>query len=155
MVGGLSFQVVSLIIFMGLSLDFIIAARKAWPNDLDAKFTTTRRRRMFRLFPYFIALATITVFIRCCFRVAELKDGFGSKLANDQALFMVFEGPMIMIAVLALSICHPGVAFGGAEAWRAANWTWKKRANGRNGVSMEESIGSNTDSHAGALKGSV
>lgn len=66
--------------------------------------------------------------IRCAFRVAELQNGFSGQLANDQTLFMIFEGPMIMIAVLSLTIFHPGIAFGGTTAWQSANWTWKKRA---------------------------
>lgn len=74
-----------------------------------------------------LAIATLTIFVRCVFRVAELRNGFSGKLANNQTLFMIFEGPMIMIAVVALTICHPGITFGGCSGWKSANWTWKKR----------------------------
>lgn len=144
MIAGLAFQVVSLTLFIGLALDFVVKARKARESDLDYTFMNLRRRTMFRLFPYALALATITIYIRCAFRVAELKDGFGGELANDQGMFMGFEGPMIMVAALALTVCHPGIAFGSASSWQAANWTWKKKNNndnnndaiGFNGVEM-------------------
>lgn len=52
MIAGLAFQVVSLAIFMAIGVDFIIAARKANPHQMNPSFTTLRRRRMFRVFPY-------------------------------------------------------------------------------------------------------
>lgn len=58
-----------------------------------------------------IAVATVTIQIRCIYRVVELAGGFGSDAANDQPAFMVLDGPMIMIAVGALTVCHPGPLF--------------------------------------------
>lgn len=57
-------------------------------------------------------VATITIFIRSCFRVAELKDGFGGHLANDEVAFMILEGAMVAVAALALTLVHPGFVFG-------------------------------------------
>lgn len=39
-----------------------------------------------------LAVATITIFIRCVFRVAELQSGFNGALFNDEIAFMVLEG---------------------------------------------------------------
>ena len=58
-----------------------------------------------------IAVATVTIQIRCIYRVVELAGGFRSEAANDQPAFMVLDGPMIMIAVGALTVCHPGPLF--------------------------------------------
>lgn len=58
-----------------------------------------------------IAFATITIQIRCIYRVVELAGGFRSEAANDQPAFMVLDGPMIMVAVGALTVCHPGPLF--------------------------------------------
>jgi hypothetical protein len=41
----------------------------------------------------------------------ELAGGSRSEAANDQPAFMVLDGPMIMIAVSALTVCHPGPMF--------------------------------------------
>ncbi len=65
-----------------------------------------------------IALATVTIYIRSIYRIAELQGGFAGKIANDQASFMIFEGPMIIIAVVALTMFHPGRVFGGL--WKAS-----------------------------------
>ena len=56
--------------------------------------------------------ATVLIFIRSIYRVAELWEGFGGKLANDEATFMIFEGPMIILAVTAMTVFHPGRIFG-------------------------------------------
>jgi hypothetical protein len=49
--------------------------------------------------------------VRCLYRAAELWEGFDSHLANDEATFMIFEGPMIILAVLCMTIYHPGRVF--------------------------------------------
>ena len=43
--------------------------------------------------------------------MAELESGFGGALANNEPVFMILEGPMIMIAVVALTAFHPGFCF--------------------------------------------
>lgn len=39
--------------------------------------------------------------------------GLDSDLANDEVAFLVLEGAMVAVAVISLSISHPGVAFQG------------------------------------------
>lgn len=146
MIAGLAFQVVSLALFMVLSVDFWLKVRRAGGDGGSiSELDRVKNRPLFRIFPFgmlhrpssrrlnlpsktskkanepispALALATITIFIRCVYRVAELQGGFAGKLANDEVVFMVFEGPMIMAAVIALTIFHPGPAFAGA--WKAA-----------------------------------
>lgn len=60
----------------------------------------------------------MTIFIRCVYRVAELWEGFSGYLANHESTFMIFEGPMIIIAVAAMTIYHPGRVFD--NLWAAA-----------------------------------
>jgi hypothetical protein len=48
--------------------------------------------------------------------VAELESGFGGALANNELVFMILEGPMIMIAVVVLTAFHPGFCLGGLWA---------------------------------------
>jgi hypothetical protein len=72
-----------------------------------------------------LAIATVAIIIRSSFRVAELMNGFTSAIANNQALFMALEGPMIMLAVAALALFHPGFAFSGE--WQAAAWSFRTK----------------------------
>lgn len=44
--------------------------------------------------------------------MAELEEGFHGRLANDEVLFMILEGPMIIIATTALTAFHPGFCLG-------------------------------------------
>ena len=61
----------------------------------------------------FIGLTSSTsaIFIRSCFRVAELQGGFGGKLANQEVTFMLLEGAMVAISAMALTVAHPGFVF--------------------------------------------
>ena len=72
-----------------------------------------------------LALSTITIFVRSCFRVAELQQGFHGALANQQVTFMILEGAMVIISVVGLTCFHPGVAFQGS--WGEADFTLLKR----------------------------
>ena len=63
-------------------------------------------------------VATVLIFVRCVYRVAELWEGFGGRLANHEASFMVFEGPMVILAVASLTWFHPGRVFG--DLWGPA-----------------------------------
>jgi len=70
-----------------------------------------------------VVIASLFIFIRCVYRVVELSDGFSGKLANDETTFLVLEGPMIMIAMLALTAFHPGIVFKGD--WKASQFKWR------------------------------
>lgn len=72
-----------------------------------------------------LATATITIFIRCVFRVAELKGGFDSELANNEIAFMILEGAMIVIACVCMTAFHPGYCFGGK--WGKTEWRAKSK----------------------------
>jgi hypothetical protein len=59
------------------------------------------------------------IIVRCIFRAIELSDGFSGELANNEVVYMILEPPMISLAVIALTVCHPGVSFQGT--WLAAS----------------------------------
>ena len=143
MVAGLAWQVVSMTLFLGLWADFALRVKRAkvsagWKKDQRDPFAVLRDSRKFRIFkickfcptsiPYCkikqsmriklrmntgLAVSTVLIFIRSIYRVVELQGGFSGKIANNQASFMILEGPMILIAVIALTSYHPGRVFGG------------------------------------------
>ncbi len=123
MIAGVSWQVFSLGLFAVASLEFAWRIRKAREEDLNQKveFVELRRTTRFRVFLLVLAGATLAIFIRCVFRCAELSEGFDGKLANDEVTLMVLEGAMIVIAVILLTVLHPGPAFGGT--WSNATWS--------------------------------
>jgi hypothetical protein len=125
MVAGVSWQVASLFLFAALCLDFALRVRNATEVDMNPAFATFRNSRKFKFFLCGLAAATLTIFIRSVFRCAELSGGFHGRLANQEVTFMILEGAMICIAVICLTVFHPGLVFG--QNWHMA--AWKIRGN--------------------------
>jgi H+/gluconate symporter-like permease len=124
MVAGVVSQVVSLLIFMGLWLEFIFRLRRTSATAKDVHFTELRDTKKFTWFQYALSAAVVFIFIRSVYRVAELQQGFNGPIANDEVSFMILEGPMIFLAVLVMTVLHPGIAFGGK--WSSAVWSVKQ-----------------------------
>ncbi|KAF2715098.1 RTA1-domain-containing protein [Pleomassaria siparia CBS 279.74] len=117
MIGGLICQVISMILFFIIWGDFALRVRRnkasgALTRNQPPLYEGLRATKMFHLFQWSLFVATLLVFIRCIYRVAELWDGFSGHLANDEATFMIFEGPLIIIALTAMTVFHPGRVFG-------------------------------------------
>lgn len=124
MVAGVVFQVVSLLIFMGLWLEFVFRLRRTSESAKDERFVELRDTKKFTWFQYALGAAVVLIFIRSVYRVAELQQGFNGPIANDEVSFMILEGPMIFLAVLAMTVLHPGIAFGGKLS--SAAWSVKQ-----------------------------
>jgi hypothetical protein len=124
MLAGLSFQVVSLFIFATMSLEYAFRLYKN-PMTWDTTHAVLYNSTLFKAFLCGLSVATLTIFVRSTFRVAELSGGFDGSLANNQASFMVLEGAMVTIACGCLTFLHPGIAFQGS--WSDANFTFRKR----------------------------
>lgn len=90
---------------------------------------------MLTVCPTALATATITIYVRSCYRVAELKSGFDGALANDEVTFMILEGAMVSLAALGLTIMHPGPVF--KDFWKVD--VARKRINGAPGVEDHDS----------------
>lgn len=124
MVAGVVFQVVSLLVFTGLWVEFTIRLCGTRESAREARFTDLRATKRFAWFQYAFGAAIVLIFIRSVYRVAELQQGFHGPIANDEISFMILEPPMIVLAVLAMTIFHPGSAFGGQ--WNNAGWSVKR-----------------------------
>ncbi|PMD53612.1 RTA1 like protein, partial [Hyaloscypha bicolor E] len=124
MVAGLALQVFSLILFMVLCLEFGWHVRHS-RKDFRERFADLRSTDAFRAFKYALAISTTAIVIRSVYRVVELSGGFGGALANNQAAFMVLEGSMVIIAVLAMTVFHPGICFN--EHWETAEWKLRSK----------------------------
>lgn len=47
------------------------------------------------------------LFIRSCWRVAELKDGFNGPLASKEDMFIVLDSIPVVIMSMLLTVLHP------------------------------------------------
>lgn len=121
MIAGVTFQVISLLIFMGFWLEFVYRLSRTNESAKDVRFIELRDTKKFKWFQYALGAAVVLISVRSVYRVAELQQGFNGPIANDEVSFMILEGPMIFLAVLAMTILHPGIQFGGQ--WSSAAWS--------------------------------
>jgi hypothetical protein len=79
---GLIFQVITLIIFVALFVDYVWRYSSRYPGSLASKM---------KVFLAFLLIAILLVLARCTFRIDELSDGYDGPLIHDEVLFMVLE----------------------------------------------------------------
>lgn len=117
MIAGLAFQVLTLLAFIVCCIDFAINTTRrrrqlgAAAFDQSAALQKLRGSWLFRGFLFALGLATVGVFWRSVYRVAELSRGWNGPLMYRQDLFIGFEGVMIAVACLALNVFHPSLCF--------------------------------------------
>jgi len=116
-------------------------------NSMTVDYTAIRSSRMFKGFVGALAAATVFILIRSAYRLAELQEGFDGKLANNEVLFMILEGPMIILACLGISAFHPGLAMRGL--WSMKGFTRGAGA-GAEKLMMVSASGSAVHSRAGS-----
>jgi len=90
MIAGLSSQVVTLAIFAVLAgiFFFRIAGAK---DRLEPHAGHLWQATRFRLFIGSAVCAFVLIFIRCAYRIAELKDGWGSPIMRREGEFIVLD----------------------------------------------------------------
>jgi len=117
MIAGLAFQVLVLLIFISVSIDFGLNVLRRYRRlgadalDQSADMRALRSSWGFRGLLGALALATICIFWRSVFRVAELSRGWEGPLMARQDLFIGFEGVMIIVACFSLNVFHPSIFF--------------------------------------------
>lgn len=110
MIAGIVWQVVSLLAFGYFLCEYTF---RTWrrQSELSLHATTLICSTKFRLFIGAVIIAYLTIFVRCVYRIPELTGGWGSPLMRNEVEFIVLEGVMIVIAVMALTVFHPGYCF--------------------------------------------
>jgi len=117
MIGGLSFQALTLLCFLGLALDFMLRTKKAVKmhgvSVLNEEPTAQRLRqsKRFRYLMISLTVAAILIFLRSIYRVAELSEGWKGRLMTTEIYVIVFETIPVTIAGFLLAIMHPGFCF--------------------------------------------
>ncbi|KAH8170364.1 RTA1 like protein [Sarocladium implicatum] len=140
LVAGLSIQVASLFFFLACSLEFLHRVSKR-PEMRNPEFIDLAGSKRFKTFLIVLFAAAIFLFIRTVFRAVELSEGFAGDMANNQVLFMILDGAMVILSVLCLTIMHPGRAF--ANRWNEAVFFFrpnKKNRRDRNLAAAQDNI---------------
>lgn len=116
MIAGLSVQVFTLAVFIVLATDFAMRTihrtrELGTQNALDPTHARLRSSWAFKGFLVAVSFATLCIFTRSVYRVAELSEGWNGKLIKTQKYFIGLEGAIVGTAVLALNAFHPGLCF--------------------------------------------
>jgi hypothetical protein len=124
MIAGLVAQVVATALFVGLCAQLALAIRRH-PEKLDFNYASYRNTLKFKLFLWAVGISVFSILVRCIYRCAELLGGFDSELANNETLFMILDGALMVITALLLTIFHPGWTLGGY--WHTATFSLRGR----------------------------
>lgn len=116
MIAGLAFQVATLFVFILLATDFSVRTllrvrRLGKEQALDPKHEQLRNSWAFKGFLVALAFATLCIFTRSVYRVAELSEGWTGHLIETQKYFIGLEGAIVGAAMLSLNAFHPGLCF--------------------------------------------
>lgn len=87
MITGISWQVLTLIIFALAAVEYFVRRfRSSGPLPREAQ--TTLQDRKFRIFVVALVLSYVTIFIRCTYRIAEMAGGWRNPIMQNQPLFI-------------------------------------------------------------------
>ena len=106
LLAGLAFQVASFAVFIALMAVFLWRARAH--VGAQRKSEGAAEPTVGRGFLVAFWLATLMVYLRTCFRLAETADGLQKYLSTHEAFFGCLEFAPIVVAVYALGFWHPG-----------------------------------------------
>ncbi|KAK5056764.1 hypothetical protein LTR84_012296 [Exophiala bonariae] len=110
MITGISWQVLTLLMFAGVAADYFLRLSKS-SQPLPKEAQACLQDRRFRIFVVSLAFIYITIFIRCVYRIAEMAGGWRNPIMQDQALFIGVDSWMIGIATVLQTVVHPGIFF--------------------------------------------
>ena len=107
MIAGLATQVATLLVFGVLATDYAYAVYKHH-ESLRPATAELRRSWRFKAFVAALWVAYLGIQIRCCYRVAELYEGWGSPTMRNQGLFIGWDSFPVGVSAVVLNVCHPG-----------------------------------------------
>ncbi|KAK8084776.1 phospholipid-translocating ATPase [Apiospora hydei] len=114
LVAGLAIHLSSILLFALLGLRFALAVHQRQDILYANKLTVhnTQRFKTFLIATEGLSLAVLLLTIRAIYRLVPISQGFGSPVARDEVLFLVLDGVMVLLAVIAALASFPGRLLG-------------------------------------------
>ncbi|KAK3335213.1 RTA1 like protein-domain-containing protein [Cercophora scortea] len=100
LLGGLAYQVFAMGIFIVLTGIFIVRSRAEIAQQRLGAFAAA------------FSAATLLIYLRTCFRLAETAEGLGGDLSTKEVFFGTLEFMPVVLAVLLFTVWHPGRCVG-------------------------------------------
>jgi hypothetical protein len=118
MIGGVCFQIANMLVTAGIMLSVWrrYQAAKKRGGVASSRYTQDKEmdsavQKKFTWFATVAAVAFLCVIVRCCYRVAEMAGGWANQIMRNEVAFLVLDATMMAIALLAVTIFHPGRSF--------------------------------------------
>ncbi|RLV90780.1 Sphingoid long-chain base transporter RSB1 [Spathaspora sp. JA1] len=140
MVGGIAFQVVYMTLFLSFYIHFIdriyfranptikFSFRRTFQllfntskgqllrQDLDPcynpQFAFARKRPLFNYMPVAILVSSVSIYLRCIYRMVELSQGWGGYLITHEEYVLTLDALMVFLACAFYVPFHPRFTFG-------------------------------------------
>ncbi|OAP64741.1 hypothetical protein AYL99_00713 [Fonsecaea erecta] len=109
MITGISWQVLTLLIFAVAVADYSIRRVKSQPLSESAQSLISDSK--FRIFVVAQLVAYLAILIRCVYRVAEMANGWRNPIMQDQSLFIGLDSVQVGSATIIQTFLHPGYFF--------------------------------------------
>jgi len=116
-IGGLSFQAFTLLVFLCLSTNFGIRSVKAYRRhgssalSEDPNARKLRQSKRFKLLIFSLAFSAVLIFMRSIYRVIELSEGWKGPLMTTEKFVMWLEAIPVAVSGFFLSLVHPANCF--------------------------------------------
>jgi RTA1 like protein len=110
MMVGLVSQVVTLGVFGAMAADVYFRIRK-FRGEFHESTISLRNSQQFKYFLIATTIAYACISIRCVYRIAEMAGGWRNKIMQNEVGFIILDGVMCVVAVLAMNFFHPGFLF--------------------------------------------
>lgn len=110
MLAGIIFQVVTFTALYVLIALYLVKLQRNI-STLTTEASTLIQGKNFKIFALGMLVASLFIFIRCVYRIAELAGGWANEIMRDEVGYIVLDGVMCCLATLVMTVCHPGFFF--------------------------------------------
>jgi hypothetical protein len=91
MLAGIVFQVATFTFLYGLSAWFILNLMRN-RSTLTSEAVAILHGRDFKIFAYGMLIASIAIYVRCVYRIAELAGGWANDIMRDEVGYIILDG---------------------------------------------------------------
>ncbi|EXJ91771.1 hypothetical protein A1O3_00321 [Capronia epimyces CBS 606.96] len=117
MIAGISWQVLTLLIFAVATLDYLVRRYRA-AQPLSPVAQSLLHNSRFRTFIIALIVVYLAIFARCVYRIAEMAGGWRNPIMQDQPLFIGTDSCMVGLATILQTFVHPGHFFPALAMYR-------------------------------------